>query len=102
MGLVEKLAWANEYGKRRCRRAYWRVRAEIRKVVKNMHEQRLRFQYDASSYALNFDDGSACAGGCLDDTIILAWWFLHFMYIANLQNLIENLEEGAEGVKKCI
>nr|KYP63023.1 hypothetical protein KK1_017585 [Cajanus cajan] len=56
MGLVE---WVNAYGKKRCRSLFWRVRAALKKALNNggNHRQRLNFQYDPSSYALNFDDG---------------------------------------------
>ncbi|KAA8519838.1 hypothetical protein F0562_014072 [Nyssa sinensis] len=41
------------------RRLFWRMRAAVKKAVrlKSGGKQQLRFQYDPSSYALNFDDG---------------------------------------------
>ena len=46
-------------GKRKLRSLFWRVRAEIRRQVKNSKsKQRLSFHYDPFSYALNFDDGN--------------------------------------------
>ncbi|KAF3775019.1 hypothetical protein EJ110_NYTH50785 [Nymphaea thermarum] len=97
MRVVEKLAWANEQSKRRCRRLYWRVRAEIRKAVKSMtNERRLMFRYDASSYALNFDDGDASSSRCLDDALIFALCLILFIYKAKMQNLMEISEGGGE------
>lgn len=57
MGLVGSLEWVNRYGKRQCRSLFWRVRAALKKAVKNGGKQQFKFQYDPSSYALNFDDG---------------------------------------------
>ncbi|KAM1033290.1 hypothetical protein ACFX13_037615 [Malus domestica] len=63
MGLVGRLVWVNAYSRKRCRSLFWRVRAALRKAIKNSGKQRLRtFQYDPSSYALNFDDGSWKSG----------------------------------------
>ncbi|KAK7302732.1 hypothetical protein RJT34_13628 [Clitoria ternatea] len=57
MGLLERLEWVNAYGKKRCRSLFWRMRAALKKAMKNGGKQQLKFQYDPSSYALNFDDG---------------------------------------------
>ncbi|CAN6689879.1 unnamed protein product [Malus baccata var. baccata] len=63
MGLVGKLVWVNASSRKHCRSLFWRVRAALRKAIKNSGKQRLRtFQYDPSSYALNFDDGSWKSG----------------------------------------
>ncbi|KAL9378767.1 hypothetical protein Peur_030102 [Populus x canadensis] len=46
-------------GKRKLRSLFWRIRAEIRRQVKSSKsKQRLSFNYDPFSYALNFDDGN--------------------------------------------
>ncbi|KAJ0018884.1 hypothetical protein Pint_10693 [Pistacia integerrima] len=58
LGLVGSLEWVNSYGKRQCRSLFWRVRAAVKKAAKNGTKQQFKFQYDPSSYALNFDDGS--------------------------------------------
>ncbi|KAF7803516.1 putative Glucose-fructose oxidoreductase domain-containing protein 2 [Senna tora] len=60
MGLLGSLEWMNNYGKRRCRSLFCRVRAKVKKALRDRakHKKQLRFQYDPSSYALNFDDGS--------------------------------------------
>lgn len=57
MGLLERLEWVNAYGKKHCKSLFWRMRASLKKALKNGGKQRLKFQYDPSSYALNFDDG---------------------------------------------
>lgn len=57
MGLVRSLEWVNSYGKRKCKSLFWRVRAALTKAVKTGGKQQFKFQYDPSSYALNFDDG---------------------------------------------
>ncbi|KAF8409329.1 hypothetical protein HHK36_005404 [Tetracentron sinense] len=57
MGWVGRLAWVNDCSKKHCRSLFWRMRASMKKAVKNGGKQRLNFQYDPSSYALNFDDG---------------------------------------------
>ncbi|EXB96364.1 hypothetical protein L484_023083 [Morus notabilis] len=50
------------YGKRRLRRLFWRVRAEIRRQIKSrsnkLHKKRFNFNYDHFSYSLNFDNGN--------------------------------------------
>ncbi|KAL4626711.1 hypothetical protein ACJW30_05G082800 [Castanea mollissima] len=62
MGLGGSLEWVTAYGKMRCRSLFWRVRAAVKKAVKNAGKQQLKFQYDPSSYALNFDDGCCHLG----------------------------------------
>lgn len=47
----------NAYGKKQCRSLFWRARAALKKAMKNGSKRQLKFQYDPSSYALNFDDG---------------------------------------------
>ncbi|KAJ1443860.1 hypothetical protein SESBI_00031 [Sesbania bispinosa] len=36
---------------------FWRMRAAVKRAFKNGGKKQLKFQYDPSSYALNFDDG---------------------------------------------
>ncbi|KAL2341936.1 hypothetical protein Fmac_009876 [Flemingia macrophylla] len=50
------LQWVHAYGKKRCRSLFWRVRAALKKALNNGVKAN-NFQYDPSSYALNFDDG---------------------------------------------
>lgn len=57
MGLIGSLVWVNTYSRKQCRNLFWRMRAALKKAVKNGEKQQLRFHYDPSSYALNFDDG---------------------------------------------
>ncbi|KAL3522223.1 hypothetical protein ACH5RR_015057 [Cinchona calisaya] len=57
MGLAANLSWVNTYTKKHCRRLFLKMRAAVKNVVKNGGKQQLKFQYDPSSYALNFDDG---------------------------------------------
>ncbi|GLU23055.1 hypothetical protein SLE2022_390870 [Rubroshorea leprosula] len=47
------------------RSLFWRMKAGVKKVVKNggAGKRQLKFQYDPSSYALNFDDGCYSLGG---------------------------------------
>lgn len=58
---VKKWEWMSAYSKRRCRRLFFRTRAALKKGMKNngwcKGKEELTFQYDPSSYALNFDDG---------------------------------------------
>ncbi|KAF6167609.1 hypothetical protein GIB67_031192 [Kingdonia uniflora] len=57
-GLMLNLAWMSEYSKKQCRSVFWRTRAAIKDMKSGNNKQRLNsFQYDPSSYALNFDDG---------------------------------------------
>ncbi|KAE9599293.1 hypothetical protein Lal_00044170 [Lupinus albus] len=58
MGLLGKFEWVNAYGKKRCKNLFWRMRATVKKALKKGDKKKqLKFQYDPSSYALNFDDG---------------------------------------------
>ncbi|OIW13676.1 hypothetical protein TanjilG_08018 [Lupinus angustifolius] len=58
MGLFGNFEWVNAYGKKRCKSLFWRMRATVKKALKNGGKKKqLKFQYDPSSYALNFDDG---------------------------------------------
>ncbi|CAJ1961594.1 unnamed protein product [Sphenostylis stenocarpa] len=71
MGLLERLEWVNDYSKKRCRSLFWRVRAALKKALKNGGKQRLKFQYDPSSYALNFDDGFCAAKKFIGDARLM-------------------------------
>ena len=62
MGLGGSLEWVSAYSKKRCRSLFWRMRAAVKKAVKNAGKQQLKFRYDPSSYALNFDDGGCHFG----------------------------------------
>ncbi|KAG2687493.1 hypothetical protein I3760_09G053300 [Carya illinoinensis] len=63
MGLGGSLEWVSAYSKKQCRSLFWRMRAAVKKAVKNAgKQQQLKFQYDPSSYALNFDDGCGNLG----------------------------------------
>ncbi|KAJ1395985.1 hypothetical protein SESBI_32954 [Sesbania bispinosa] len=57
MGLLQQLEWVNAYGKKRYRSLFWRMRAAVKRAFKNGGKKHAKFQYDPSSYALNFDDG---------------------------------------------
>lgn len=68
MGVIERLVWMNTCSKKQCRSLLWRMRAAMKKAVKKKHtffvalyggpKRQFNFQYDPSSYALNFDDGT--------------------------------------------
>ncbi|KVH89570.1 hypothetical protein Ccrd_008437 [Cynara cardunculus var. scolymus] len=67
MGFIEKLVWRNTCSKKQCRSLFWRMRAAMKKAVKNQtflvafyggQKRHFNYQYDPSSYALNFDDGT--------------------------------------------
>ncbi|XVF25863.1 hypothetical protein REPUB_Repub13aG0250400 [Reevesia pubescens] len=62
MDLMGRLEWVNNYGKKQCRSLFWRVKAAFKKAVKSRSTQQFKFQYDPSSYALNFDDGCSHSG----------------------------------------
>ncbi|KAK7246563.1 hypothetical protein RIF29_41432 [Crotalaria pallida] len=58
MDLLGSFEWFNAYGKKRCKSLFWRTRAAVKKALKRGGKKKqLKFQYDPSSYALNFDDG---------------------------------------------
>ncbi|KAL8112976.1 hypothetical protein AgCh_020336 [Apium graveolens] len=67
MGLIGRLVRANCYSMQQGRRVFQRMRAAIQKaaVKSGLKRQQLNFQYDPSSYALNFDDG-CCRSGDID------------------------------------
>ena len=77
MGLLERLEWVNTYGKKRCRSLFWRVRAALKRAFKNGGKQRLKFQYDPSSYALNFDDGCCAAKKFIGDARLMELTDIH-------------------------
>ncbi|KAE8728571.1 hypothetical protein F3Y22_tig00004205pilonHSYRG00041 [Hibiscus syriacus] len=52
----------NSYGKKQCRGLFRRAKAAMRKAVKSRSKRQFKFQYDPSSYALNFDDGYCHSG----------------------------------------
>ncbi|KAI3971955.1 hypothetical protein MKX01_030156 [Papaver californicum] len=65
-----------------CRSLFFRTRATLKKaVIKNEKGKRLKFQYDPSSYALNFDDGlrkeadNQIIGSCneINSTFYVLW-----------------------------
>ncbi|XWS19552.1 hypothetical protein CRYUN_Cryun31cG0025200 [Craigia yunnanensis] len=70
MDFMGRLEWMNSYGKMQCRSLFWRVKAGLKKAVKRRSKQQFKFQYDPSSYALNFDDG-CCHSGVGANTIEL-------------------------------
>ncbi|PWA56900.1 hypothetical protein CTI12_AA413020 [Artemisia annua] len=73
MGVMERLEWMNTCSKKQCRSLFWRMRAAMKKAVKNKHtffvalyggtKKQFNFQYDPSSYALNFDDAASIIVG---------------------------------------
>ncbi|KAE8720304.1 putative Galactose oxidase/kelch repeat superfamily protein [Hibiscus syriacus] len=62
MDFMGWLEWVNSYGKKQCRNLFWRATAAMRKAVKSRSKRQFKFQYDPSSYALNFDDGYCHSG----------------------------------------
>ncbi|KAK3033460.1 hypothetical protein RJ639_033064 [Escallonia herrerae] len=56
MGLVGCLVWVNSCTKKQCRSLLCRMRAVVKAAARNGGKRQFRFQYDPSSYALNFDD----------------------------------------------
>ncbi|KAL8230191.1 hypothetical protein R6Q59_000276 [Mikania micrantha] len=67
MGIFGRLGWMNTCSKKQCRSLFWRMRAIMKKAVKKQivlvalyrgQKKDFGFQYDPSSYALNFDDGT--------------------------------------------
>ncbi|XVE51281.1 hypothetical protein DITRI_Ditri02bG0027300 [Diplodiscus trichospermus] len=83
MDFMARLEWVNSYGKKQCRSTFWRVKAAWKKAVKSRRKQPLKFQYDPSSYALNFDDG-CCQLGVGANTIDLA----RFQCCSECKNMI--------------
>ncbi|KAK7820493.1 hypothetical protein CFP56_038763 [Quercus suber] len=86
MGLGESLEWVTAYSKKRRQSLFWRVRAAVKKAVKNVGKQQLKFQYDPSSYALNFDDGCCHLGkgGVVNDSKLAR--LQDFLITPNLQD----------------
>ncbi|XVE87978.1 hypothetical protein DITRI_Ditri19aG0031400 [Diplodiscus trichospermus] len=62
MDLIGRLECVNAYGKRQCRSLFWRMKAALKKAGKSRSQHHFNFQYDPSSYALNFDDGCCHSG----------------------------------------
>ncbi|KAJ4849666.1 hypothetical protein Tsubulata_019862 [Turnera subulata] len=66
MGFIGELERVNNFSRKQCKSLFWRVKAAVKKAVKNggkKQQQQFKFQYDPSSYALNFDDGCCHLGG---------------------------------------
>ena len=84
MNFNGRLEWVNNYGKKQCRSLFWRVKAELKKAVKRRSKQHFKFQYDPSSYALNFDDG-CCHSGVGANTMELA----RFQDCSECKNIIQ-------------
>ncbi|KAK4368359.1 hypothetical protein RND71_012151 [Anisodus tanguticus] len=60
-GFVRSFLWVNNYSKKQCRCLFGRMRTAVKKLaVKSSGDSKrqVKFQYDPSSYALNFDDGN--------------------------------------------
>ncbi|GKV18625.1 hypothetical protein SLEP1_g28978 [Rubroshorea leprosula] len=57
------MGFVGKCGKIQWRSLFWRVKAAVKKAVKKSGgRKQLKFQYDPSSYALNFDDGCCHMG----------------------------------------
>ncbi|PON71006.1 hypothetical protein PanWU01x14_077160 [Parasponia andersonii] len=56
MGSVGNLFCVNANGRKQFRILFFRLRAALKKAAKNGSRRDFTFQYDPSSYALNFDD----------------------------------------------
>lgn len=67
MGLMGRLMRVNRCSRKQCRGVFRKMRAVVKKVAVNsgIKSQQLKFQYDISSYVLNFDDG-CCKLGDID------------------------------------
>ncbi|GMH26926.1 hypothetical protein Nepgr_028769 [Nepenthes gracilis] len=57
MCLTVRFSRMNTYSKKQCRSLFWKVRRAVKNAVKSGGKHHPNFQYDPSSYALNFDDG---------------------------------------------
>ncbi|KAK9681872.1 hypothetical protein RND81_10G033700 [Saponaria officinalis] len=67
MGFARTFGWMNKNvcKIRQCRSLFWRIKAVVKKRVKSHHnlgKKNVKFQYDPSSYALNFDEGVGGGG----------------------------------------
>ncbi|GMN50872.1 hypothetical protein TIFTF001_020027 [Ficus carica] len=62
MGCVEGLSCVKSDGRKQLRSLFWRLKAALKKAAakKTTKKHHLTFQYDPSSYALNFDDDGCC------------------------------------------
>ncbi|KAK8580689.1 hypothetical protein V6N13_143754 [Hibiscus sabdariffa] len=58
-GYMDFMGKVNSYGKKKCRSLFCRAKAAMKKAVESRSKRQFKFQYDPSSYALNFDDGSS-------------------------------------------
>ncbi|CAN4116628.1 unnamed protein product [Withania somnifera] len=56
-GFARSFLWLNDYSKKQCRCLFGRMRAAMKTLALKKKRQ-VKFQYDPSSYALNFDDGN--------------------------------------------
>lgn len=56
-GFVRSFLCVNNYSKKQCKCLFGRMRAAMKKLAMK-NKRQVKFQYDPSSYALNFDDGN--------------------------------------------
>ncbi|KAK8941308.1 hypothetical protein KSP39_PZI010013 [Platanthera zijinensis] len=58
MGFLEKIPTLKRGSKKFCSDDFlWKMRAMLKKMMRREKKQRVSFNYDPWSYALNFDDG---------------------------------------------
>ncbi|KAK8692649.1 hypothetical protein V6N13_076105 [Hibiscus sabdariffa] len=80
-GYMDFMGRVNSYGKKKCTSLFCRAKAAMKKAVKRRSKRQFKFQYDPSSYALNFDDGYCHPG--VDSSAIRVARFQDCSYYQN-------------------
>ncbi|XP_010547334.1 PREDICTED: uncharacterized protein LOC104819117 [Tarenaya hassleriana] len=89
MRLEERFEAVNRYRKK----VFWMAKAAVKKAVRNnggggvkKKKKQLRFQYDPSSYALNFDDGGGASPQRFSGDVKNITWVYYVVFVESCRH----------------